>query len=271
MQRTQTQVLIKILSTVFLMILAGCRGNSPSLAAAEPALANRTGTLVLVDCDSGEMTVHGREFADTRLAPCSTFKIVNSLIGLEEGILSAPDEAFYEWDGVERSFAGWNRDLTLREAFQVSCVPAYQQLARRIGADRMRNWIGKIGYGNEDTSAGIDVFWLPKKDRATILISPTEQAVLMKRIATGELPCSEPSLAVLKQLMLVKETGKGRLYGKTGSGANEQGAYVLGWFVGYVESGGRTYAFACMAQGENFMGKDARAIVERVLADQDLL
>jgi beta-lactamase class D len=85
------------------------------------------------------------------------------------------------------------------------------------------------------------------------------------------LPFSKASLAVLKNLMTVKRTDKGALFGKTGSGTDDRGIYVLGWFVGYVESNGKTYAFACAAQGENIMSKDARAIVESVLEKQGLL
>ena len=112
-------------------------------------------------------------------------------IGLEEGLVASPEQSFYEWDGVERSIPAWNQDLSLREAFQASCVPAFQQLARRIGPDRMQKWIEKIGYGNRDISAGIDVFWLPAKGRQTILISPKEQARLIQRIIAGDVPMSE--------------------------------------------------------------------------------
>lgn len=62
------------------------------------------------------------------------------------------------------------------------CVPAFQALARQIGPERMQSWIAKLGYGDRDTSAGIDVFWLPAKGRNTILISPVEQAQLMHRL-----------------------------------------------------------------------------------------
>jgi len=39
-------------------------------------------------------------------------------------------------------------------------VPAYQILARQIGAERMKQYLEQIDYGTKDTSAGIDVFWL---------------------------------------------------------------------------------------------------------------
>ena len=56
--------------------------------------------------------------ATERMAPCSTFKIWNALIGLESGIIASADEAFYRWDGQTRAIPAWNKNLTLKEAFQ---------------------------------------------------------------------------------------------------------------------------------------------------------
>ena len=235
------------------------------------AFAGRKGAFVIVDCGSGGISDFRPGASAEKLAPCSTFKIWNTLIGLETGIVTAADEAFYKWDGETRAISEWNKDLTLKEAFQASCVPAFQNLARRIGPVKMQSWLDKIGYGDRDMSAGADVFWLPARGRKTILISPTEQARLMCKLVSGKLPFREGSVAVLKEVMAVRKTDRGILYGKTGSGADGTGTYDLGWFVGYVESRGKTYAFACAANGDGVMGKDARAIVERVLEKQGLL
>jgi beta-lactamase class D len=238
---------------------------------AEEAFAGRAGALVLLDAAAGTARVFRPDAAARRLPPCSTFKIWNTLIGLETGVLASPDEAFYTWDGVERSIPAWNADLTLRDAFRASCVPAFQQLARRIGRERMQTWLHAIGYGDKDMSAGVDVFWLPEPGRKTILISPREQAELMRRLVTGRLPFAPASVATLKALMELRRTERGVLYGKTGSGADAQGRWVLGWLVGFVESEGRTCAFACAVQGENVSGREARAIVETVLEQQRVL
>lgn len=235
------------------------------------AFAGREGALVIIDCFSGAISTFRPQVAAARVAPCSTFKVWNALIGLENGIIESPDQAFYQWDGEKRSMAAWNKNLTLRDAFQTSCVPAFQNLARRIGTDRMQFWIDKIEYGNRNTSAGIDVFWLPAKDRNTILISPTEQAQLLQKLVSGTLPFSKASVSVLRDLMFIKKTEHGTLYGKTGSGTDDRGTFALGWFVGYVESNGKTHVFACVAQGENIMSKDARAIVETVLKKKGYL
>ncbi len=237
----------------------------------QEVFGDRNGTFVLIDCSSEATSIFHPEISKERLPPCSTFKIWNTLIGLENGIISSPDEAFYKWDGETRFIPEWNRDMTLKEAFRVSCVPAFQNLARKIGSEKMRLWIEKINFGDGDTSSGTDIFWLPAKGRKTLLISPEEQAKLICKLVKGKLPFSEKAQAVLKDVMTIRKTVNGIFYGKTGSATDDNGKFNLGWFVGYVESNGKTYAFACAIKGEALMGKDARAMVETILEKNGFL
>jgi beta-lactamase class D len=237
----------------------------------QQAFADRKGTFVIIDCLSKAISTFQPEASSEKRPPCSTFKIWNTLIGLENGIIFSPDNSFYKWDGETRLIPEWNKDLTLKEAFQVSCVPAFQNLARNIGLEQMRIWIDKIGYGDRDISSGVDVFWLPRPGRKTILISPQEQAILICKLVTGKLAFSEKAQAVLKEIMTVRKTDHGTLYGKTGSGADETEKFNLGWFVGYVESNDKIYAFACLIKGESLTGKDARIIVNTILEKHEFL
>lgn len=228
---------------------------------------NRQGCFILVRCSDGKTVEFNPAGCDEKLPPCSTFKIWNTLIGLETGLIDRPDAPFYQWDGQKRFMAEWNRDLTLQEAFRVSCVPAYQSLARRIGAERMQSWLDKIQYGDRDISAGIDVFWLSSAKRKTLLITPREQALLLRQLALGQLPFSPKSRATLETIMEVRALDHGHLYGKTGSGVDAAGSNNLGWFVGYLRDTQESYAYACVLQGENQTGKDARALVEAIVTE----
>ena len=233
---------------------------SPDVAVRD-ALKGKHGTLVIIDCRTMAVIDAFPEESAKRRPPCSTFKIWNTLAGLENGLISSRDEPFYKWDGTARSIPEWNRNLTLKVAFQVSCVPAFQGLARRIGGDGMASWINTLKYGNGDISSGLDVFWLPAEGRRTILISPAEQAELIRKLVKGKLPVSERSRSVLRDLMLARKTDKGTLYGKTGTGQIDKTTNV-GWYVGYAETGTSCLPFACALFGEGVMGKDARAVVE---------
>ena len=162
--------------------------------------------------------------------------------------------------------------MTLREAFRVSAVPAYQILASQIGEVRMKEYIEKIGYGSENISSGIDIFWLPRPDSTSIMISADEQVDLLNKLFDGKLPFSDKNIAILRDIMQVEKTDKGILYGKTGSGTGLDGEWNLGWFIGFLEHDDNTYVFACnVTGGKDSSGKTARSIVEDVFMSKGLL
>lgn len=258
---------------LFVLLCPPLHADTPSLNPenVDRLFAGREGSLVLIACEENKTTVIHPGWEDKPFAPCSTFKIWNTLFGLEAGVLHAANEPFYRWDGEKRFIPEWNQDLTLRQAFQVSCVPAYQELARSLGTERMQKDLDRLGYGNRDLSAGIDVFWLPHPGRRTILISAREQAELARRLALGDVPFSERSQKVLREIMTVRQTLRGALFGKTGSSGKLPDGTSIGWYVGYVESNGKSHAFACLLKGGEVTGKDARAVVEAVAVKEGWL
>ena len=242
--------------------------------AIKDAISNRHVACVFVDCKSGKNITPDSIACSIRYAPCSTFKIWNTLIGVECKIIDSSSMHFYTWDSIPRFFPSWNRDLTLKEAFQASCVPAFQILARKIGNERMEKWIGVLNYGDKNISSGIEDFWLPSEGKRSIEISPIEQAELVRKLVNQELPISAESQRILKEVMLTSKTSKGICYGKTGSsGANYKGMkdQSIGWFVGYVTNNDKAYSFACLIQGENVSGKDSKVIIESILKRSELL
>ena len=127
-----------------------------------------------------------------RTSPCSTFKVLNSLIALETGVASGADFTL-PWDGTRRSIASWNQNQTLRSAFSSSCVWYYQALATRIGLERYHQIIPKVGYGNNDLTGGVTQFWL----QSSLTISPDEQVDFLRRLHARKLPFAAKSVAVL--------------------------------------------------------------------------
>lgn len=242
-----------------------------STGAIKEAFDGHDGALVVLDKAGETLLRYNEHGCDEKLPPCSTFKIWNAAIGLETGIVSDPDAPFWKWDGRKYWLDAWNRDQTLRSAFTVSCVPAYQSLARKIGRDRMTEYLRKLSYGNEDISSGLDVFWLPAPGRKSLVISPVEQAALIGRLIDGKLPFSSHTLIVLKDIMKTKQTEHGILYGKTGTEKDGSGQFNICWFVGYIESHGNTYPFACLIKAKGLTGKDARATVEKIFSEAKLL
>lgn len=199
--------------------------------------AGVAGTFVLYDRESGRMTGHDRARAETRFLPASTFKIPNSVIGLSVGAVADVDEPL-PYGGGPQMVKAWEKDMGLREAIKVSNVPVYQELARRIGPERMRAEIRRMGYGNGEIGSQVDLFWL----EGPLKISAVEQVLFLSRLAGGELPQSREAQARVREILLV-ESGPGwSLYAKTGAAMRVQPG--IGWWVGWVEKGGRIYPFA---------------------------
>jgi beta-lactamase class D len=171
---------------------------------------------------------YNKERCATQLSPASTFKIFNSLVGLETGV--APDEQLViKWDSIKRWNDDWNKDLTMAQAFKVSALPYYQELARRIGMKNMQHYLDTVKYGNMKTGDSIDQFWINN----TLLISADEQVGFVKRLYHGELPFSERSQRIVRGMMLQKQSNNYKLYYKTGWN-NSNNSNLL-WIVGFVE------------------------------------
>ena len=73
--------------------------------------------------------------------------------------------------------------MSLHDAIRISNVPVYQELARRIGLDRMSENLALLDYGNEDTGTIVDMFWL----QGPLKISALEQAKFLARLAQERL------------------------------------------------------------------------------------
>ncbi|MEZ5018476.1 MAG: penicillin-binding transpeptidase domain-containing protein [Flavipsychrobacter sp.] len=181
--------------------------------------------------DHNHETVHyyNKERTITRFTPASTFKIFNSLVALE--IPKAPDEQFLiVWDSVNRR-PEWDKDLTMREAFTVSSVPYYQEMARRIGFDYMQHFLDTANYGNRNAGGAIDEFWL----NDSLQISADEQVGFLKKLYFNELPFSERSQRIVRSMMLREQKDNYNLYYKTGWGAPNGAEKETIWIVGFIE------------------------------------
>jgi len=237
-----------------------------------PYFKDRPGTFVLLDLKTGRYLRHDPERAARRYSPFSTFKIPNSLIGLETGVIKDADFKI-KWDRQkypphDPDFTQWWRDQTLRTAFRRSAVWYYQELAARVGAERMREMVDKLDYGNEDTSGGHTRFWL----NSSLRISADEQVAFLRRLCLGELPVSRRSLDIVKEIMVHEETPAYRLSAKTGGGPLGEGRF-LGWFVGYLEAGGSTHIFATHIEGPTYGSiRDERIrLTKQILGDLGLM
>ncbi|KHF41636.1 class D beta-lactamase [Halalkalibacter okhensis] len=203
------------------------------------------GTFILSEIGQNNLLIYNHQRANQRFAPQSTFKIPNALIGLQVGAVEN-EEHMKEWDGVLREIDAWNQDHSLKTGFENSVVWYYQEMARDIGEEKMNEWLSKISYGNQDSSEGIDQFWLS----SSLEISPVEQSVFLEKLVQEDLPFDHEVMQTVKNMMKLIEEEDYTVYAKTGQGSG------IGWFVGYVEREDMKFVFVTNLEGTSVEARD---------------
>jgi bla regulator protein BlaR1 len=222
------------------------------------------GTFVLYDETNDQHLIYNLTQSEAKLSPCSTFKIYNSLAGLEYRVLNSKDQkTLKKWDGSPQPYDNWKKDHTLSSAIQNSVVWYFQELATQIGETRMQVFLNKINYGNKDISGGLTTFWL----QSSLKISAQEQVDLIHKLYAVELPIKAKNIEILKKNITLYNQDGVHMMGKTGSG-DQEGKWVLGWFVGVVEKDGNRYFFATNIEGrDGAYGGKAKSITFSILKE----
>ncbi|MCM8624782.1 class D beta-lactamase [Accumulibacter sp.] len=199
--------------------------------------AGVAGTLLIESARTGQRFVHDDACSHQAFTAASTFKVLNTLIALEEGVIGGADSTI-RWNGTVHEIADWNRDQTLETAFKVSCVWCYQELAQRVGAKKYPAYIRRSHCGELREPFDGTQFWLD----GSLTISAEQQVAFLKQVASGRLPFRATSYATLKSIRLAEETPDYRLYAKTGWATRN--APAVGWYVGYLEVADDVWLFA---------------------------
>lgn len=236
------------------------------------------GAAVIYDASENRYMIYQRELALTQNSPCSTFKIISSLIALENGIIE-PEDSVRTWSGEIFWNENWNNDIAFQEAFRTSCVWYFREIINEIGEETVQEALDRLSYGNCDISdwegrqntnnnnRALTGFWI----ESSLKISPKEQTEVMERIFGSDSAYSEKTRKELKEVMLVTEESGDDIfiYGKTGMGKAE-GIVVDAWFTGFAErEEGNLYycVYLGRTDGMNVSSGRAREIALRLLLD----
>jgi beta-lactamase class D len=231
---------------IFFLITSFCF-ISPDVTANENQLCiegSEDCSFALLNDKSGQLITVNQKRANEPMSPFSTFKIANSLIGLDTQVISnnkqtlTYDKTIYKqepwWPPVWK-LASYN----LASAYKFSMVPVYRQLASDIGKTAMKKYLQKFNYGNQDISSGLDDFWL----NGSLKISAIEQVQFLQKLHRQSLGLSFETYKNMKLVMLAKSSDDYKIYAKTGAGKVDDGS-MLGWYVGYLESAKGIHYFA---------------------------
>ena len=239
--------------------LAGCSSNNVTEDNSIKKYfdsAQVTGCFGLFDNAQGQFTIYNLQaFKDSAYLPASTFKIVNSLIGIQTGRISN-ENMVIKWDGVTRFYpngdtaVAWNKDLTMKEAFKVSAVPYFQEVARRIGKDTMQKWLDTLGYGQRYGNFTSTITWIHSGSIILLKITADEQLGLVKKLYFDQLPFFKSTQKTVRNVMLQEENANYKLSYKTGWGFQPNGNPV-GWITGWIEENRHPYFFVLQLLSDN--------------------
>ena len=168
--------------------------------------------------------------------------MINRLLSLEPCVIKDEHE-LEQWVGKTDTVKyGYRpeiyRDMTVKEAFEVSAGWVFIELARKIGKEKYRQYLKLCQYGNLDIDHAEDDFW----NFGSFGISPKNQVEFLRKLYNGQLPFSPRNAAILKKVMLTEQTDAYTLRTKTGwTRANN---INTGWWVGVIETKTGVYFFA---------------------------
>jgi beta-lactamase class D len=213
--------------------------------------AGVAGTFGMFDNGQGHFTIYNlKRFRDSAYLPAATFDILQSLIGIQTGVMKDDSTVV----------AG----LTLRQAFQAggdSNRIIFKELAARIGRDTLKKWIDSMSYGNKDISSAVDTFWLDNH----LTITSDEQLGMVKKLYFEQLPFHARPQKLVREMMLREGNSNYQLSYKTAVGVRKDG-HAFAWIVGWVEENKHPYFFVLNVDTTD-KGKDLTSRGLNILKD----
>ncbi len=217
--------------------------------------ADVNGSILLYDVQKNAYFSNDFDYAKQASLPASTFKIANSIIALQTSVVESDSSMFY-WNGEKRKLKAWEQDLDFKSAFHYSCVPCYQDVAKKIGVQRMNKYLQEFNYGNMVVdSNSIDNFWLEGESS----INQFQQIAFLMKFYNKELNISERTYEIMKEMLVIYNNDELKISGKTGwairNGNNK------GWFVGYLNYQEDVYFFAVRIEPNEDFNMDMFSVI----------
>lgn len=203
---------------------------------------NVAGSVVIFDNNKQQWILSDTVDSKTETLPASTFKIINLLIALETKTISDENDII-KWTGSTDTVKyGYRpeiyRDMTIKEAFELSTVWVFEELAKKIGRENYEKYLKSSHYGNQNLSQKDTDFW----NFGAFAISPVNQVEFIKNLYDGKLPFSRSNIDIVKRVMITMQHEDYTIRAKTGWTSEDN--ISIGWWVGYVENRKGVFFFA---------------------------
>ncbi len=219
---------------------------------------DKDGCFILYDMGTSKTVAkYNAKRCTQRIPADSTFKIALSLMAFDDKIIN--NNTVFKWDGKTRWLKNWNQNQTPRTWMQYSVVWVSQLLTPQLGMPKIKNYLQKFNYGNQDFSGdpgknnGLTNAWL----NSSLKISADEQLLFLINMVTNKLPVSYAAITNTFNNMYIDNNpttdlslygtqfdtlkNNWQLHGKTGSSGST--GFRDGWFEGIVVKGKQKYVF----------------------------
>ena len=242
-----------IILVLFGFSFLGCAtAPAPQPAVVVDPYKGKAVCFMLVDAETGQTQKSLNEnYCNEQIPACSTFKIPLAIMAFDTGVL-ANEQTQMKWSGEKYSIEAWNKDQTAEEWMKNSTVWYSQILTPKMGLTKIKSYLRKFDYGNQNFSGGLRTAWLTpapfvKQEKGfSLKISGIEQIDFLKKLMRNKLPAKLRSQELAKNLIFLETTPKGYTFsGKTGSGYTDGTLKRrIGWFVGTLKTPENVYVFA---------------------------
>jgi beta-lactamase class D len=220
-----------VIFCLLVLFMAGCSPNNVDIDNSPETYFKQNhseGCFALFNNSNGRFTIYNlARYRDSAFMPVGTFDLMDALVGLQTGVVTN-DSMIIKWDGRDRGVPEWNKDMSLHQAIQVSALPYFQEVARRLGKDTMQLWLDSVKYGNRKIGAGLDSFWINN----SLKLTPDEELGFIKRLFFNQLPFFKNNQQAVKDAMLMEDKPAYRLSYHAGMATKMDGtnlATVTGW------------------------------------------
>ncbi len=210
-------------------------------------------SVLVYDVEANSYLHYNDSLINIDYTPASTFKIANTIIALENGVVDSAN-FLMKWDGIKRENVNWNADQTLNEAFRNSTVWYFQELAKKVGSDKMQAGLELLNYGNKAIGGEIDQFWL----NGTLKTSMYDQVRFLSNLITRKYKLAPYTYDCLFQVMKYNLSYQYVVYCKSGWGQQE--SEDIGWLVGMLIKNGKQYAFATLITTNDYKKFDMQSL-----------